>query len=81
MRTQPFSNPIHVENPDTGIEQTVKTVRQAKTMLDDSWPAYHGSQHHHAEEVCAAALHGDTASGDARRAFIAAAIEAHFHIH
>jgi hypothetical protein len=81
MKMQSFNNPVRLENPDTGMEQTVETVRQAKSVLDGAWPAYHGSQHQHAEEVCDAALNGQSAPGEARRAFIAAAIEAHFHIH
>lgn len=81
MHTKPWKSPIWVEDPETGVTRTVKTVREAKTTLDRFWPAYHGSQHHRAEEVCDAALQGKSGPLEARRAFIAAAVEAHFHIH
>ncbi|WP_117195680.1 DUF982 domain-containing protein [Rhizobium terrae] len=80
MRPKAWKSPIRIENPETGVIRTVKTVREAKTVLDRFWPAYHGSQHHRAEEVCAAALNGKSEPTEARQAFIAAAVEAHFHI-
>jgi len=80
MRPTAWKTPIKIENPETGVIRTVKTIREAKTALDRFWPAYHGSQHHRAEEVCEAALRGRSDTGEARRAFIAAAVEAHFHI-
>ena len=80
MRTTAWKTPIRIENPETGLIRTVKTIREAKTVLDSFWPAYHGSQHHRAEEACNAALNGRAEASDARRAFIAAAVEAHFHI-
>lgn len=80
MRTQAWKTPIRIEDPDNGCIRTVKTVRQAKVVLDRFWPAYHGSQHHLAEEACDAALCGKSEPMKARRAFIAAAVEAHFHI-
>ncbi|MBW6420131.1 DUF982 domain-containing protein [Rhizobium sp. XQZ8] len=80
MRAKTWKSPIRIENPETGVVRTVKTIREAKATLDRFWPAYHGSQHHHAEQVCDAALHGRGDANEARRAFIAAAVEAHFHI-
>ncbi|WP_425338243.1 DUF982 domain-containing protein [Rhizobium sullae] len=55
-------------------------MRQAKTMLGRFWPAYHGSQYRRAERVCDDALQGDCDANKARQAFIAAAVEAHFHL-
>ncbi|MFB9952125.1 DUF982 domain-containing protein [Rhizobium puerariae] len=75
-----WTTPLKIENPETGLIRTVKTVREAKTVLDRFWPAYHGSQHHRAEQVCGDALKGKSQPSEARRAFIAAAVEAHFHI-
>ncbi|CDZ51416.1 DUF982 domain-containing protein [Neorhizobium galegae] len=81
MKSKLWSSPIRIENPETGMVRTVKTVREAKTVLERFWPAYHGSQHHLAEQVCDEALKGKSRPSEARRAFIAAAVEAHFHIH
>lgn len=80
MRRTSWSSPLRIEDPETGVIRTVKTVRQAKAVLDRFWPAYHGSQHARAEQVCDDALKGKSGSSEARRAFIAAAVEAHFHI-
>lgn len=80
MERTSWASPLKIENPETGVIRTVKTVRQAKTVLDRFWPAYHGSQYIRAERVCEDALKGKSQSSEARRAFIAAAVEAHFHI-
>jgi hypothetical protein len=80
MRPIHWKSPVRIENPETGIIRTVKTIREAKTTLHRFWPTYHGSQHHRAERLCDAALSGRSDPGEARRAFIAAAVEAHFHI-
>jgi hypothetical protein len=81
MRPQIWSDPISIENPETGLVRRVKTVRAAKTMLDRFWPNYHGSQYRRAEKVCGDSLSGKADPASARKAFIAAAVEAHFHIH
>jgi hypothetical protein len=81
MNYKTWSNPVRIENPDTGMVQTVKTIRDAKTVLARSWPIYHGSQYWKAEKICDDVLHGRSDPVEARRAFIAAAVEAHFHIH
>ena len=80
MRTNSFNSPVHVEDPETGLDKTVSTVRQAKAVLDRNWPDYHGSRYEHAEEVCEAALHGNAEPLAAKQAFIAAAVEAHLKI-
>jgi hypothetical protein len=72
--------PITIEDPETGMRRTVKSVRQAKATLDRFWPAYHGSQYWRAERICDQALHGNAAPVDVRQAFIAAAVEAHLHL-
>ncbi|TCU15342.1 DUF982 domain-containing protein [Rhizobium sullae] len=80
MKRAIWDTPITVEDPATGTVRTVKTVRQAKTMLGRFWPAYHGSQYRRAERICDDALQGDCDANKARQAFIAAAVEAHFHL-
>ncbi len=34
MRTTAWKTPIRIENPETGLIRTVKTIREAKTVLD-----------------------------------------------
>jgi hypothetical protein len=80
MRANTWTSPITIEDPETGVRRTVKTVRQAKVVLDRLWPADHGSQYYRAETVCDEALHGDAAPVKARQAFIAAAVEAHMRL-
>ena len=81
MRRQIWDDPISVENPETGIVRRIKTVRAAKAMLHRFWPSYHGSQYWLAEKACNDSLSGKTDPLSARKAFIAAAVEAHLHIH
>lgn len=80
MRPNAWNMPITIEDPETGMRRTVKSVRQAKAMLDRFWPTDHGSQYRRAEQICDQALHGDAAPAKARQAFIAAAVEAHLHL-
>lgn len=80
MRPNSWNSPITVEDPETGVRRTVRTTRQAKVMLDRFWPAYHGSQYVRAEKTCDDALHDNAGPADAKKAFIAAAIEAHLHL-
>ncbi|NLS03272.1 DUF982 domain-containing protein [Rhizobium sp. P32RR-XVIII] len=56
MKRVNWEAPITLEDPETGMVRTVTSARQAKLMLSRFWPAYHGSQYHRAEQVCAAAL-------------------------
>ena len=79
MKTS-WSLPITIENAETGLRRTVRTVRQARSALHRNWPDSSGSRFRHAEEACEDALHGDRAPGDCRKAFIEAAIEAHLHL-
>jgi hypothetical protein len=79
MNTQNWKSPITIEDPETGARRTVRSVRQAKAVLDRFWPSYHGSQYERAEHVCEEALKGETEPVKARQAFISAAAEAHLH--
>lgn len=81
MRRQIWNDPLSIENPETGIIRRVETVAAAKVMLDHFWPDYHGSQYWRAEKACDDALSGTADPVAARKAFIAAAVEAHLHIH
>jgi hypothetical protein len=72
--------PVTLEDPETGMVRTVKSARQAKLVLSLFWPAYRGSQYRRAERVCNAAMQHGCEANVVRRAFIAAAVEAHFHL-
>lgn len=80
MKRINWEAPITLEDPETGVVRTVTSARQAKLMLSLFWPAYHGSQYRRAELVCDAAVQGGRDPSEVRRAFIAAAVEAHFHL-
>lgn len=80
MRPTAWNSPITIEDAETGVRRTVRTVRQAKVVLDRHWPSCHGSRYHRAEQACAEALRGEAAPAEARQAFIAAAVEAHMHL-
>jgi hypothetical protein len=75
-----WATPITLVHPDTGIVRTITTATQANEALQRFWPAYHGSQYRRAEKVCDDALHGAIDPLEVRRTFIAAAVEAHFHL-
>lgn len=80
MNTTSWKPAITVEDSETGARRTVRTVRQAQTLLHRNWPDTSGSRYRLAETACESALHGDRKADDARKAFIAAAIEAHLHL-
>jgi hypothetical protein len=80
MNTTAWKPAITVEDSETGTRRTVRTVRQAQTVLHRNWPDTSGSRYRLAETVCEEALHGGKQADDARKAFIAAAIEAHLHL-
>ena len=80
MTTTAWNSAITVEDSKTGTRRTVRTVRQAQTVLHRDWPDTSGSRYRLAETVCEDALHGGAESDEARKAFIAAAIEAHLHL-
>lgn len=80
MRTMTWNLPVTVEDPETGALRTVRTVRQAQSVLRDHWPDMSGSRYRAAEAACDSAIHGETEADEARKAFIGAAIEAHLHL-
>ena len=80
MKKMAWNSAVTIENPASGIRRTVKTVRQAQTVLHRNWPETTGSRYRLAETACDEALHGDLQTHDARKAFIDAAIEAHLHL-
>jgi hypothetical protein len=81
MNNKTWSNSICIASPDSGVQRTVRTIGDAKVALHCFWPAYHGSEFARAERACDQALEGKSDPAEARRAFIAAAVEAHFRIH
>lgn len=80
MKATSWNPAITVEDSETGARRTVRTVQQAQAVLHRNWPDTSGSRYRLAEEACEDALHGETEADDARKAFIAAAIEAHLHL-
>lgn len=80
MRSTSWNFPITIEDPESRLRRTVKTARHAQTILHRNWPDTSGSRYRDAELACEEAAHGSIAPGDARKAFIAAAIEAHLHL-
>lgn len=80
MRSTAWNNPITIDDPETGLHCTVKTARQAQDVLHRNWPDTHGSRYRDAEQACEEVVHGEAAPRKARKAFIAAAIEAHLHL-
>jgi hypothetical protein len=80
MSKMAWNLPVNVEDPETGAPRTVKTVRQAQSVLHEHWPDTSGSRYRAAEAACDGAMHGETATDKARKAFIDAAIEAHLHL-
>ena len=80
MNTTAWNLAITVEDEKTGARRTVRTVRQAQMVLHRNWPDTSGSRYRLAETACEGALHGEAETDEARKAFIAAAIEAHLHL-
>ena len=80
MKKSTWKPVIAVEDPDTHALRTVRTVREASELLRHHWPTQEGSRYRQATAACDKALAGDTDPDNARRTFIAAAIEAHLHI-
>lgn len=80
MKKSTWSPAVTIEDPDTGAWRTVTTVRQAQSVLHHHWPNPDGSRYLQAETTCDKALHGEAETDKARKAFIAAAIEAHLHL-
>ena len=80
MRSTAWTIPVTVDDPETGLHRTVATARQAQAVLHGTWPSTRGSRYRDAERTCEAALEGLCAPQTARKAFIAAAIEAHLHL-
>ena len=73
-------NPAITVEDETGLRRTVKTVGEAQAVLHGNWPDTSGSRYRLAETACEEALHGEVEPNEARKAFIAAAIEAHLHL-
>lgn len=80
MRSTAWNNPVTIDDTETGLHRTIKTAKQAQAALQRNWPDTHGSRYRDAGQVCEAVLHGDATPRKARKAFIAAAIEAHLHL-
>ena len=75
-----WSPAITIEDRSRGTRRTVRTPGQARIALHRDWPDMSGSRYRIAEAICEAALRGQTDPAEARKAFIAAAIEAHLNL-
>jgi hypothetical protein len=80
MRSTSWNTPLTIDDPETGLHKTVKSARQARTLLHRNWPGTHGSRYHVAEQACEEVISGKAPPRKARHALIAAAIEAHLHV-
>jgi hypothetical protein len=80
MKKTTWTPAIAVEDPDTHILRSVRSVRQAQDVLQHHWPSHDGSRFRNAESACARVLDDAAGPDEARKAFIAAAIEAHLHL-
>lgn len=81
MTTHTWNNAVALRDPLSGREHSIGTVEQAAEALRSQWPETAGSQRDRANEVFRQAIDNEADAESARRAFIAAAIEAHFAIH
>ena len=72
---------ICVDDPLTGKTHRIRNACEAKALLERSWQHYHGSRFYNAEHACYDVASGHSSESEARAAFIAAAIEAHLHVH
>lgn len=76
MENSRFETPIAVKSPQGGVNQLLRTAREASDYLMNSWPGKRSPKHRAALQACHDAIAGDKPAMNARRAFIAAAREA-----
>ncbi len=73
-----WSRPISFVSPQTGDYRTIESAGDAILVLRaPSWPVQAGKQLREAKKVCLEVIEGKRPPAEARRAFIAAAVEAH----
>ncbi len=72
-----WTKPLSYALPQTGDFKTIGSVGEAMVALRSNWPVVAGRQLREARKICVEALEGKRPAAEARRAFIAAAVEAH----
>ncbi|MDH4985211.1 DUF982 domain-containing protein [Aminobacter anthyllidis] len=75
VASKPFARPVLVELGRPGNYRRIMSVGDAAACLATSWPLNRGPRHRHAVQTCLRVLEGHHSSEDARRAFVAAAME------
>lgn len=76
MDTKKWTRPISYTSPQTGAFETIASTSEAIAVLRGQWPVVAGKQLRDARKICLEVLEGKRPAVEARRAFIAAAVEA-----
>ncbi|EPE96532.1 DUF982 domain-containing protein [Rhizobium grahamii] len=73
-----WARPISFVSPLTGDYRTIESASDAIAVLRGAgWPVQAGKQLREARKICVEVIDGKRPPAEARRAFIAAAVEAH----
>jgi hypothetical protein len=73
---KPWNKPVILALEGPGQYTTIVTATEASWAMIEDWPLEDGEALDRALEICAAVAAGKRTAEDARRAFVAAAIEA-----
>jgi hypothetical protein len=76
LTQQPWPNPDMLAHEEPGQYVTIDTTQAASWAMIEDWPTEDGPALDKALLVCADVIKGKRSNEDARKAFIAAAIEA-----
>jgi hypothetical protein len=71
-----WSKPVVLALEGPGKYTTISNVTEASWAMIEDWPLDEGRELDRALEICAAVAVGKKSAEDARRAFVAAAVEA-----
>ncbi|KQV16346.1 hypothetical protein ASC97_11255 [Rhizobium sp. Root1203] len=80
MHTKKWSRPISYASPQTGEFKTIGSANEAIAVLREKWPVAKGRHLQDAQKICLEVLEGKRPPAEARRAFIAAAVEANLFV-
>ena len=76
-----WAKPISFVSPQTGNYRTIESASDAIAVLrGEGWPVQTGKQLREAKKICVEVIDGKRPPAEARRAFIAAAVEAHIFV-
>jgi hypothetical protein len=76
LTQQPWSEPVMLAFEEPGQYVTIATTQAASWAMIEDWPTEDGPALDKALLICADVIKGKRTNEDARKAFIAAAIEA-----